>query len=370
MIYKPFKDREVSMLGLGCLRFPLEAGSKNRIDRAETEKILDAAIAAGINYFDTAYIYQDGDSERVLGELLTKYPREKYMLATKFNPDPGVDIETAFKQELERCQTDYFDVYMFHNVDESHMDKYMGRPEYLEFMLEMKKQGKARNIGFSTHACPENLEKFLNWYDGFDMALMQLNFLDWKHLNAKRQYEILTEHGIPVWVMEPLKGGNLLKMNAEALDILEKAAPGRSIPEWGFRFAMGFENVHTVLSGMSSVEMIEQNAKTFSELSPLTEAETDALMEAAKSIVQNMGVPCSACRYCCPTCPAELDIPLLLQGYNELRFTNKGNWRVNGLSDAKGPEACLQCGECLNHCPQKIDIPGTMEAFANLRAKK
>ncbi|MBE5773689.1 MAG: hypothetical protein E7337_07120 [Clostridiales bacterium] len=116
--------------------------------------------------------------------------------------------------------------------------------------------------------------------------------------------------------------------------------------------------------------MIEQNAKTFSELSPLTEAETDALMEAAKSIVQNMGVPCSACRYCCPTCPAELDIPLLLQGYNELRFTNKGNWRVNGLSDAKGPEACLQCGECLNHCPQKIDIPGTMEAFANLRAKK
>ena len=370
MIYKPFKNREVSMLGLGCLRFPLEAGSKNRIDRGATEKVIDAAFRNGINYFDTALIYQDGDSERVLGELLTKYPRESYMLATKFNPDAGLDIETAFMQELERCRTEYFDVYMFHNVDESHMDKYMSHPEYLEFMQEMKKQGKVRNIGFSSHACPENLEKFLNWYDGFDMALIQVNFLDWKHLNARRQYEILTEHNIPVWVMEPLKGGNLLKMNEEAVAILEAAAPGRTIPEWGFRFLMRLENVHTVLSGMSSVEMIGENAGTFSEMQPLTDEETDVLMKAAQSIVGSMGVPCSACRYCCPTCPAELDIPLLLKGYNELRFTNKGNWRVSGLKDAAGPEACLQCGECMNHCPQKIDIPDAMQKYAALRAKK
>lgn len=370
MIYRDFKGAEVSMLGLGCLRFPLEAGSKTRIDREATAEVIDAAIKAGINYFDTCYIYQDGDSERVLGELLTKYPRESYMLATKFNPDPGVGIEEAFNQELERCQTDYFDVYMLHNVDEAHMPKYMAHPEYLEFMLEMKKQGKVKNIGFSTHACPENLEKFLNWYDGFDMALMQLNFLDWKHLNAKRQYEILAEHNLPIWVMEPLKGGNLMRMSERALEILEEAAPGRTIPEWAFRFVMGFENVRTVLSGMSSVEMIEQNAHIFSNLQPLDHKETEALMAAAEALVNEMGVPCSACRYCCSTCPAELDIPLLLQGYNELRFTNKGNWRVSGLSSTTGPEACLQCGECLNHCPQKIDIPGTMTEFVKLREKK
>lgn len=370
MIYKPFKNREVSMLGLGCLRFPLEEGSKNRIDRAKTEKVIDAAFKAGINYFDTAYVYQDGDSERVLGELLKKYPRDSYMLATKFNPDVGVDIETAFKQELERCQTDYFDVYMLHNVDESHLDKYMSHPEYIEFMQEMKKQGKVRNIGFSSHSRPDNLEKFLNWFDGYDMALIQVNFLDWKHLDAKRQYEILSERGIPIWVMEPLKGGNLLRMNEEAIAILVEAAPGRSIPDWGFRFVMGLENVRVVLSGMSSVEMIEQNAETFSKVQPLTESEYEALMKAAQSIVGNMGVPCSACRYCCPTCPAELDIPLLLQGYNELRFTNKGTWRVTGLKDAKGPEACIGCGECLNHCPQKIDIPDAMQKYSALRAKR
>ena len=370
MIYNSFKNRDVSMLGLGCLRFPLEEGSKNRIDRAETEKIIAAAFEAGINYFDTAYVYQDGDSERVLGEILSKYPRESYMLATKFNPDPGVDIETAFNQELERCQTEYFDVYMLHNVDESHMPKYMAHPEYLEFMEKMKAQGKIRSMGFSSHACPENLEKFLNWYDKFDMALIQVNFLDWKHLNAKRQYEILTEHGIPVWVMEPLKGGNLLKMNPEAMAILEEAAPGRSIPEWGFRFVMGLDKVNTVLSGMSSVEMIRQNAETFSSVKPLDDREMEALMKAAASIVDTMGVPCSACRYCCPTCPAELDIPVLLKGYNELRFTGKGNWRVTGLSSTAGPEACLQCGECLNHCPQKIDIPDAMLKFAELRAQK
>ena len=279
MIYKSFKDRSVSMLGLGCLRFPLEPGSKTRIDRVEAEKVIDAAIKAGINYFDTAYVYQDGDSERVLGEILTKYPRESYMLATKFNPDACSDIEVAFKEELERCQTDYFDVYLFHNVNESSMDTYMGNPDYLAFMKEMKKQGKIRNIGFSSHACPENLEKFLDWYDGFDMAIIQVNFLDWKHLEAKRQYEILSQHNIPIWIMEPLKGGNLLKVNEEAIAILEKAAPGRSIAEWGFRFVMGLENIQTVLSGMSTVEMVNENAKTFSEIKPLSDDEMEALME-------------------------------------------------------------------------------------------
>lgn len=370
MIYRDFKGDPVSMLGLGCLRFPLEAGSKTRIDRVKTEAIIDRAMAVGINYFDTAYIYQDGDSERVLGELLKKYPRENYKLATKFNPDPGVDIQTAFQQELERCQTDYFDVYMFHNVDEAHMGKYMSHPEYFEFMQAMKQAGKVRNIGFSSHASPENLEKFLNWQDDFDMALIQLNFLDWQHLKGCQQYEILSRKNIPIWVMEPLKGGNLLKMSQRARDILEKAAPGRSIPEWGFRFLMGLENVHMVLSGMSTPEMISENAGIFEKLQPLEAGELQALNEAARALVEEMGVPCSACRYCCPTCPAQLDIPLLMQGYNELKFTNKGNWRVSGLGQAGSPEACLQCGECLNHCPQKIDIPGAMAAYAQLLNKK
>ena len=197
-------------------------------------------------------------------------------------------------------QTDYVDFYLLHCLEENTFSLYTD-PEldYLGFLRQMRAEGRIRYLGFSTHASPEMLEQFLAYDDGFDMALMQLNYVDWSLLDAKRQYEILTNHGLPVWVMEPLKGGRLATLNDAACSILKEAAPSRSIPSWGFRYLMGLPNVQTVLSGMGSIEMVEDNAVTFHEHKALDEAELAALEKARAAFMDSLGVPCSGCRYCC-----------------------------------------------------------------------
>ena len=370
MYYKKFQGIQISALGMGGLRLPMEHGNPNRIDRAEAQKVIDAAMDGGINYFDTAYTYQNGDSELFLGEALSKYPRDSYYLATKFYVAASSNICGVFEEQLRRCRTDYFDFYLLHGMDENYISAYMDeKKNYLGYLLEKKKAGRIHYLGFSSHAAPDTLERFLNWYDGFDMALIQLNYLEWTMLDAKRQYEILTAHGIPVWVMEPLKGGRLSTLNQEAVDILKCVAPERSISSWAFRFLMGLPNVRTVLSGMSAIEQVLDNVKTFECHAPLNEQEQQALQQAISVFMRDLGVPCSGCRYCCATCPAELDIPLLIKGYNEQNVSGE-TWRVADLAHRKhGPEECLQCGACLKHCPQKIDIPGIMRKFASILAK-
>ena len=195
---------------------------------------------------------------------------------------------------------------------------------------------------------------------------MQLNYVDWSLLDAKRQYEILTNHGLPVWVMEPLKGGRLATLNDAACSILKEAAPSRSIPSWGFRYLMGLPNVQTVLSGMGSIEMVEDNAVTFHEHKALDEAELAALEKARAAFMDSLGVPCSGCRYCCDNCPESLDIPLLIQCFNEKTIGGEA-WKIPGLGQAKGAEHCIQCGACMEHCPQKINIP---EVMAKLKEMK
>lgn len=364
MYYKKFKTEYISALGMGSLRLPMEKENPDRIDRKEAQKVIDQALASGINYIDTAYTYQNGDSERFLGEALSKYPRDSYYLATKFYAATNTDIKTVFEEQLKHLRTDYFDFYLLHSMDENFISAYMDREkDYLGYLLEQKKAGRIRYLGFSSHAAPDTLERFLNWYDGFDMALIQVNYLDWTLLDAKRQYEILVSHEIPVWVMEPLKGGRLATLNQRAADVLKKAAPERSLSSWGFRFLMGLDHVHTVLSGMSTVEQVLDNCTTFENLNPLSKTEQDVLWKAAEEFLKDLGVPCSGCRYCCPVCPAGLDIPLLIKGYNEHRISGQ-TWRIAGLDHAAGPEQCLKCGTCRKHCPQKIDIPGTMQDFA------
>jgi hypothetical protein len=370
MYYKKFKDIRISALGFGGLRLPTENGNPNRIDRLQGQKMIDMAIERGINYFDTAFTYQNGDSERFFGEALTKYPRENYYLATKFYAGSGSGIEDVFEEQLKRCRTDYFDFYLFHSMDENYISAYMDeKKNYLGYLMEQKKAGRIRNIGFSSHAAPETLEKFLAWNDDFDMALIQLNYLDWTLLNAKRQYEILTAHHIPVWVMEPLKGGRLSTLNQDAAKILYAAAPQRSLSSWGFRFLMGLPNVQTILSGMSAIEQVTDNINTFDHSDPLNKKEQQVLEQAISIFMHDLGVPCSACRYCCPTCPAELDIPLLIKGYNEYNVSGE-TWRIADLFGAKSPSECLQCNACLTHCPQKIDIPKVMRGFAVLLGKR
>lgn len=370
MQYKDFHGKNISRLGLGALRFPTEPGNPERFIREEGQKVLDAALKGGINYIDTAYSYQNGDSERFLGEALQKYPRDSYYLATKFSLSVITDIEAAFEEQLQRLQTEYFDFYLLHWLHEGSVDAYTDKEkDYIGFIRKQKELGRIRHIGFSSHAAPETLKRFLDYFDGYDMALIQLNYLDWTLLDAKRQYEILTEHNIPIWVMEPLKGGRLADLGEEANAILKAVAPNRSISSWGLRWLMGLSNVHTVLSGMSSVEQVQDNVYTFSEYDPLSATEQKALDEAIAVLMRKAGVPCSGCRYCCATCPADLDIPLLIKGYNEMKISNGSLWKVEGLRSAKKATECLQCGECAAHCPQKIDIPSIMQEIAQVQAK-
>lgn len=217
MYTKPFGKNQISSLGMGCLRLPAEKSNPNQINRSEAHKLIEMALESGINYFDTAYTYQNGDSERFLGEALGRHQRESFYLATKFYAAASRDIQSVFEEQLRRCKTDYFDFYLLHGMDENYFQAYTDKTQdYLGYLLKQKDAGLIRHIGFSSHAEPETLARFLEWYDSFDMALIQVNYLDWTLLNAKRQYELLTEHGIPVWVMEPLKGGRLSTLNAEA----------------------------------------------------------------------------------------------------------------------------------------------------------
>ncbi|WP_125143432.1 aldo/keto reductase [Clostridium transplantifaecale] len=370
MYYRKFHDLNISALGLGALRLPMEPGNTGRIDRKEAQRILDLSFTCGINYIDTAYTYQNGDSERFLGEALSGYPRDSYYLATKFYAAANPDIEQVFEEQLKRLRTDYIDFYLFHGMDENFISAYMDKERnYLGYLLKQKEAGRIRYLGFSSHGAPDTLTRFLDWYDGFDMALVQMNYLDWTMLEAAKQYDILTNHGIPVWVMEPLKGGRLSGLNREAAEILKAAAPERSLSSWAFRFLMGLQNVQTVLSGMSSAEQLLDNVRTFEKPDPLSPSEQEVLKRAAGVFLKDLGVPCSGCRYCCPVCPAGLDIPLLIKGYNERRISGE-TWRIASLGRAAGPEHCLGCGACRKHCPQKIDIPGIMKQSASLLAGK
>ncbi len=366
MYYKDFYGRKLSALGMGILRLPTVEGDPNRIDRAKARPVVEEAIRQGINCFDTSHIYLNTDSERFLGEVLADYPREQFCLSTKFAAKRERDIAETFQQQLQRLQTDYFDIYMLHGVDENSFDLYTDPwKDYMGFLLEQKKQGKIRHIGFSSHMAPAALKRFLEWNDSFDMALIQLNYLDWTLLDAKAQYDLLTEHNIPVWVMEPLKGGRLSSLSPESGEILKKAAPERSLSSWGFRFLMGLPNVSVVLSGMSAIEQVKDNASTFAAWDPLTEKESKALAQAAETFKGALGVPCSACRYCTPVCPAGLDIPLLIQGWNEYRVSGE-TWRLAELDRTVSPDACLKCGACEIQCPQKIQIPQVLESLAKV----
>lgn len=369
MYYKSFQEMSISALGMGGLRFPAVPGKINEIDRKRGAALIDTAIKNGINYFDTAYTYQNGDSERFLGEALAEYPRDSYYLATKYYAAAGKRIEDVFEEQINRCRIDYFDFYLLHSLDENYIEDYMDeKKDNLGFLLKQKKAGRIKKIGFSSHGSLEVLKRFLDWYDGFDMALIQLNYLDWTLLDGKRQYELLTEHGIPVWVMEPMKGGRLSVLNERAVRILKEASPDRSVSSWGFRFLMGLPNVQTILSGMSDIEQLKDNCATFGECDPLNEQEKAVLKEVSEVFLKDLGVPCSACRYCCETCPAGLNIPLLIQGYNEYRISGE-TWKIAELERTKGPGECLGCRKCLSHCPQKIDIPGIMREYARICGK-
>lgn len=371
MIYTNFQELNLSLLGFGAMRLPLlpdEPG--NPVDEVQVEKMVDYAMAHGVNYFDTAYPYHSGESERIIGRALNKYPREQFYLATKY---PGHQISETydpadiFEKQLKKCGVEYFDFYLLHNVYENSIQTYTDpRWGIVDYFLEQKRLGRIRHLGFSSHGSVDNLAEFLNLYGNvMEFCQIQLNYLDWTLQNAKEKYELLTQRGIPVWVMEPVRGGKLASLPPADEERLKKARPDESIPAWAFRFQQGLPNVHMVLSGMSNMEQMQDNVRTFETRKPLTDTEEAMLLEIAESMKNS--VPCTSCRYCCDGCPKGLDIPMLLAVYNELRFAPSLNisMRLDALQEEKRPAACIGCGKCAEICPQRIDIPGAMRDFAH-----
>jgi uncharacterized protein len=381
MIYKPFQETNLSLLGMGNMRLPTQ-GQNGPIDEKKAREIVEYAFENGVNYFDTAYRYHGGESEAFVGKVMEQFPREKWHLASKMpghmmeykdgryaftgllNGWPELSPQQIFQQQLEKCRVDYFDFYLLHNLCETaygfYTDEDLGVVEYL---LKEKRAGRIRHLGFSAHGRADTIDRFLNWKDCFEFVQIQLNYLDWVLQDAQKKYEVVQKHGIPVIAMEPVRGGRLAQLGEESTSILKKVRPEDSTASWAFRFLQGLPGVQVVLSGMTTLEQLKDNLKTFERPDPLTDQE----MELIRQIVRGMAdmVPCTGCRYCCEDCPQGLDIPKLISMYNEVRFDNPSILRftLDAMGVGELPSACLGCGACERICPQNIDIPHIMKKF-------
>lgn len=370
MKYIDFQGKRISMLGFGAMRLPVLENKE--IDTALTEKMVDEAISAGVNYFDTAYPYHGGMSEIVMGKLLAKYPRESYYLATKYPGHQVLDSyepDKFFEEQLKKCGVDYFDFYLLHNVNEFSLPTYVDkRWGIIDYFVEQKRLGRIKHLGFSSHGSPENLKEFLDVAgDKMEFCQIQLNYLDWSLQRAEEKCQMLKEWGIPVWVMEPVRGGRLVnKLPTGAKEELKAMRPDESLASWCFRWLMTLDNMGVILSGMSNMEHIEDNLKTFNEDKPLTDGEINALYNVAEGLKSS--VPCTACGYCLKGCPIELNIPGLIEIYNDLRYDLSVNIssKVEFMPEDKRPTACICCGNCVKACPQNIDIPRTMIDLSNI----
>lgn len=378
MNYKDFKGEKLSSLGFGCMRLPLLPGEEGKrdgkVDIAQTEAMFDYAFKNGVNYFDTAWMYHGNQSEIIVGEILKNYSRDSFNLATKF---PGFDKELAshpdevFEKQLEKCQVDYFDFYLFHNVSDMTFKYYGDRTLGIyDYLMEQKKNGRIRHLGFSCHASLDLMKQFWDMYgEGLEFCQIQLNYLDWTYQQAKEKVELIDSWGIPVWVMEPVRGGKLAELPADMVAKLRAVRPDESIPGWAFRFIQSIPQITMTLSGMSNMEQVKENIATFSEGEPLNESEREVLLTAVQEMLAMYTVPCTACRYCTSHCPMELDIPELLKIYNGCMVSGKGTFQktmeTHRISDSQQPSNCIGCGGCASVCPQQIQIPDIMRAFAD-----
>ncbi|MCC8023840.1 MAG: aldo/keto reductase [Clostridium sp.] len=367
MEYKTFKEISLSRLGMGNMRLPTRGnGPMDPVDYDKAQEIIDYAMAHGINYYDTAYVYHGGDSEKFLGQALKKYPRESYHLATKFFIMANPDYKQVFEEQLERLQTDYIDFYLIHGIFDNAYQQYLDCG-CIDYFLEQKKLGRIKYLGFSSHASVKNLTTFAGHHE-WDFAQLQLNYFDWLFAHTKEEYEVLTSRNIPVMVMEPVRGGRLASLSPEMDAVLKAAHPDWSIASWALRWVRRLPNVQVILSGMSSMEQIQDNIATFSEGGALSDEDTKLLLEVCEKFHNQVKVPCTACRYCCENCPAKINIPEYLKVYNASQV--EGAWVIGDMlaaitSEGK-PADCIGCGSCSGHCPQGIDVPDIMGKLAEM----
>ena len=372
MVYKEFQDLKLSALGMGAMRLPVTEGDDSVIDEAATAEMVAYAMEKGINYFDTAWGYHGGHSEEVMGRVLSRYPRESFYLATKF---PGYDlsnmdqVEAIFEKQLEKCGVEYFDFYLFHNVCEMNIDAYLDEKYGIfQYLLKQKEAGRIRHLGFSAHGSCEVMKRFLEAYGSeMEFCQIQLNYLDWSFQSAEAKMELLRSCGLPVWVMEPLRGGKLAVLSGEAMERLNQFRPEEKAPAWAFRFLQSVPGVTMILSGMSDFRQLQENIHTFEEDKPLQKEEMDTVLAIADEMLKKSALPCTACRYCVSHCPKQLDIPALLELYNEHCFTGGGflaPMALMAVPEDKHPDACIGCRRCEAVCPQQIKISEAMADFA------
>ena len=354
---KFFKDISLSRLGMGVMRMPM--ADAEHIDYPKAHEILDKAYAGGINYYDTAYVYQGGDSERCLGAWMQKYPRDSFYVASKFNVNANPDYEAVFAEQLERLQTDHIDFYLLHCLMDNNVDKYIDSGA-IAYFAEQKRLGKIRYLGFSSHASVETLARFADHHD-WDFAQIQMNYYDWQNGTTAKEYEVLNSRNIPIMVMEPVRGGRLATLTDEVEGMLKAVEPDWSMASWALRFVKSYDGVQVVLSGMSTLEQTEDNIHTFAEAEGLDEQHMVALLEAGKVFRKQIQVPCTECRYCVPECPMGINIPEFLKFYNAYKLS--GKWGLNGIDKVESEgkiSDCVGCGACAARCPQNIDIPAIM----------
>ncbi len=392
MTYRSFPtlgDDKVSLLGYGCMRWPTvpnPEGDGNKIDQDAVNELVDYAIAHGVNYFDTSPVYVQGWSERATGNALKRHPRESFYVATKLSNFSNYTRENSlamYHQSFKELQVDYIDYYLLHSIGGGGMDAFRRRyvdNGMLDFLVEERKAGRIRHLGWSFHGSKEVFDEMLALHDKYhwDFVLIQMNYVDWhiakgSGIGAKYLYEELEKRHIPVQIMEPLLGGRLSKVPDHIVGRLKQREPQRSVASWAFRFAGTPKNVLTVLSGMTYQEHLEDNIRTYSPLVPLTEEEKEFLFDTAKLMEHYPTIPCNYCAYCMP-CEYGLDIPTIFSHYN--KCVNEGSV-PESRQDANYKEArraflvgydraveklrqadhCIGCNKCNKHCPQNINIP-------------
>ena len=365
--------KEISLLGFGCMRLPLLNEETQEIDFAAAQAMVDHALACGVNYFDTAFMYHRGSSEKFLGKALAKHPRESFFLADKlpiWNVKTPEDVDSLFAKQLDRCNVSFFDFYLAHSLTKKYYKIFQQHGVY-EKLRKMKENGQITHLGFSFHDNVEMLEKILTDYS-WDFVQIQLNYIDWETCDAKSLYELLEKHNLPAVIMEPVRGGALASLTDNALDILKKADPTASAASWAIRYAASLPNVMTVLSGMSSMDQLEDNLNTMNPFHPLSEEEYAVLGQAATAYRGAGAIPCTGCRYCLP-CPSGVDIPRVFAMYNHYKTNNNKIYFMNNyqtLRENEQAENCIACNACVERCPQAIAIPECMAKIAAFVVQK
>lgn len=349
---------ETSLLGFGCMRFPTTPDGK--IDEAEAENMVDKAITLGVNYIDTAYPYHNGESEPLMGRILKKYDRSSFFLATKlplWTVKSVEDAERIFEEQLQRLQTDYIDFYLLHAVNKERWED-MKALGVVDYCAKLKEEGKIRYYGFSFHDDYEVFDEILHYRD-WDFCQIQYNYMDTREQAGDKGYALTEKLGIPLVIMEPIKGGSLANFSDDINNKFKEIDPNRSIASYALRWVGSHPNVKVILSGMSTMEQVEDNLKTFCNFVSLSQDESKKIEEIVEELQSRIPNGCTRCRYCMP-CPAGVNIPenfKIWNKYHMYRTYNhvKRSWE-NELKDEEKAKNCIQCGKCETLCPQKLPI--------------